>query len=58
MDDDRAEPSVSTMLIGMAICMDCEREMTTAASCTVTTLHMGDTPFPMARHRRSETRRR
>ena len=27
--------------------------MTTAASCTVTTLHVGDLPFPMARHRRS-----
>lgn len=27
--------------------------MTTAASCTVTTLHMGALPFPMARHRRS-----
>jgi hypothetical protein len=37
----------------MAICMDCGREMTTAASCTVTTLHLGDLPFPMARHRRS-----
>jgi hypothetical protein len=37
----------------MAICVDCEREMTTAASCTVTTLHLGDQPFPMARHRRS-----
>ena len=42
------------MLVGMAICMDCEREMTTAASCTVTALHIGDTPFPMARHRRSD----
>ena len=37
----------------MAICVDCEREMTTAASCTVTTLHLGDLPYPMARHRRS-----
>lgn len=37
----------------MAICLDCEREMTTAASCTVTSLHVGDTTFPMARHRRS-----
>ena len=37
----------------MAICVDCEREMTTAASCTVTTLHIGDLPFPMTRHRRS-----
>ena len=27
--------------------------MTTAASCTVTALHIGDLPFPMARHRRS-----
>ena len=37
----------------MAICVDCGREMTTAASCTTTTLHIGDLPFPMARHRRS-----
>jgi hypothetical protein len=37
----------------MAICVDCEREMTTAASCTVTTLHIGDLPFSLARHRRS-----
>jgi hypothetical protein len=37
----------------MAICVDCEREMTTAASCTVTTLHIGELPFPLARHRRS-----
>ena len=45
------------MLDGMAICVHCEREMTTAASCTVTTLHIGDTPFPMARHRRQGTGR-
>jgi hypothetical protein len=38
---------------GMAICLDCKREMTTAASCTVTTLHIDEVPFPMARHRRS-----
>src|SRR5918994_2149407 len=37
----------------MAICVDCGREMTAAASCTVRTLHIGDLPFPMARHRRS-----
>jgi len=27
--------------------------MTSAASCTVTALHIGDLPFPLARHRRS-----
>ena len=37
----------------MAICVDCEREMTTAASCTVTALHIGDLPFALARHRRT-----
>ena len=37
----------------MAICVDCEREMTTAASCTVTALHIRDLPFPLSRHRRS-----
>ena len=37
----------------MTICVDCGRETTTAASCTTTTLHIGDLPFPMARHRRS-----
>ena len=36
----------------MAICLDCEREMTTAASCTVTMLHIGAEAFPMSRHRR------
>lgn len=52
MDDAGGAPAGRGMLAAMAICVDCEREMTTAASCTVTTLHIGDLTFPMARHRR------
>jgi hypothetical protein len=35
----------------MAICMDCDQEMTGAASCTVETLHHGGATYPVVRHR-------
>jgi hypothetical protein len=39
----------------MAICLDCDREMLTAPSCVVSTLHLGGAPFPLTPYGRDGT---
>ena len=47
----RAELSAQGgMLVVMAICLDCDQEMQTGASCTVSTLHLAGAPVPVPRH--------
>ena len=33
----------------MALCMDCNQEMTTAASCTIEVVHLAGVPYPVIR---------
>src|SRR6478672_8004200 len=39
----------------MAICLDCDREMLTAPSCVVSTLHLGGAPYPLTPYGRDGT---
>jgi hypothetical protein len=34
----------------MAICVDCQQEMTSASTCTVATLHVAGSEFPTVRY--------
>ena len=40
-------PLCGAILDAMAICQDCDREMLTATSCTVSELHLLGVPFPL-----------
>jgi hypothetical protein len=46
---------VDGIIEAMAICLDCDREMLTAPSCVVSTLHLGGVPFPLTPYGRDGT---
>jgi hypothetical protein len=46
---------VSGIIEAMAICLDCDREMLTAPSCVVSTLHLAGAPFPLTPYGRDGT---
>jgi hypothetical protein len=46
---------VGGIIVAMAICLDCDREMLTALSCVVSTLHVGGEPFPLTPYGRDGT---
>jgi hypothetical protein len=46
---------VRGIIEAMAICLDCDREMLTAPSCVVSTLHLGSEPFPLTPYARDGT---
>jgi hypothetical protein len=46
---------VGSIIEAMAICLDCDREMLTAPSCVVSSLHLGGEPFPLTPYGRDGT---
>jgi hypothetical protein len=46
---------VDGIIEAMANCLDCDREMLTAPSCVVSSLHLGGEPFPLTPYGRDGT---